>query len=289
MLETGGIFCRVCHMWNDGESDFCSHCQDRLIGSRPLTVRGVDSWLKGQVDEHEVLRIPLSFEDRKLLRRWASFHSVNLIVEADTDEAAVLASRTRELMAEQGQSWKEAWQTAELEWSVSTGLSPTSTHRKKGSKWLLLSAIGVSLPFAASFALVAIAIVSSLFDPNTGVADSWIGGWIVLASLWLGLLLVIVGVVGWLANADNWSDRFTGLARVGAIMICGSLTFAFAMGFSIGGREGTVFFLRWGLSMGFLVALMGSLGYAGVRLRNHRETTRQIPSGHRQSGVNPRP
>ena len=99
MLETGGIFCRVCHMSNDGESDFCSHCQDRLIGSRPFTVRGVDSWLKGQVDEHEVLRIPLPFEDRKLLRRWASFLSVNPIVEADTDEAAVLASRTHESRA----------------------------------------------------------------------------------------------------------------------------------------------------------------------------------------------
>jgi hypothetical protein len=286
-----GVFCRVCHRWSDGQSDLCHHCLERLLGSRPLSKDSVAVWVGGQVDEHRALGIPVPAEDQALLRRWASFHSVNLIAEADDNEAAVIASRTQELMTERDMSWKEAWQSAEQEWSVASGLPPTSAHRKKRSKWLRLAGIGAILVFAAIFvASVDSLFAELLFDPTSDTgAVLPVTRWIFLAASLLGITLVEVGIIGWVVTAGNWrdffssltwGDFFSSLTRVGTIVTIGLFALAGIMAFSgqdgtdLEGKENAFFFLLLrGVPTGVLVALIGSLGSAGVRFHHRRATT----------------
>lgn len=53
-----GVSCRVCHRWNDGESDLCSHCGERIAGDRPLTGNSVASWVQGQIAERRAFGMP---------------------------------------------------------------------------------------------------------------------------------------------------------------------------------------------------------------------------------------
>jgi hypothetical protein len=95
-----GVFCRGCHRWSDGQSDFCRHCFERLLGSRPLGKDSVAVWVGGQVDEHRALGIPVPAEDQDLLRRWANYEPANRFVDRDIDEFEGLTAGTPELITE---------------------------------------------------------------------------------------------------------------------------------------------------------------------------------------------
>jgi hypothetical protein len=65
-----GVFCGVCHRWNDGASDFCA-CRESLVGYRPLNAKQVASWVTGQLRERDAAGVPSSAEDVEALREWA--------------------------------------------------------------------------------------------------------------------------------------------------------------------------------------------------------------------------
>jgi hypothetical protein len=65
-----GVFCAVCHRWNDGASDFCS-CRESLVGYRTLNARQVGSWVTGQLHERDAAGVPSSVADVEALREWA--------------------------------------------------------------------------------------------------------------------------------------------------------------------------------------------------------------------------
>ena len=104
-----GVFCRVCHMWSDGQSDLCHYCLERLVGSRPLSKDSVAVWVGGQVDEHRALGIPVPAEDQDLLHRWGAFDST----ERATISEAPDPERVRLLMKEYDIDWRQAWKLSQ--------------------------------------------------------------------------------------------------------------------------------------------------------------------------------
>lgn len=325
-----GVFCRVCHRWNDGESDLCSHCGERLVGARPLRSGSITSWVEGQVDERNALGIPVSGGDRDQLHEWVIFEPASRIAEPDADDTGRLVARTQELMSEFGLSKRKAWLTARLELGISanppnflgyerigdrpalsrpsvaarlkrlinpppfmgydqTGVRPALSQQAEAArfkrwKWIRLSVIGTILVFAAGFVLLVVVVLAELlFDPtsDTGAALVEMTRWIFLAVSLLGIALVPVGVIGWLVvAAENWGDFFSSVTWIGTMLTIGFFVLAGIVAFS--GQDGTdleskenmfFFLLLRGVPIGVLVALIGSLGSAGVRFHHRRATT----------------
>jgi hypothetical protein len=65
-----GVFCGVCHRWNDGASDFCA-CRESLIGYRTLNAKQVASWVSGQMRERDAAGAPTTTDEIEALRIWA--------------------------------------------------------------------------------------------------------------------------------------------------------------------------------------------------------------------------
>jgi hypothetical protein len=67
-----GVFCAVCHRWNDGTSDFCT-CRESLIGYRTLNTAQVTSWVREQARERDAAGAPTSTADIEALTSWAGW------------------------------------------------------------------------------------------------------------------------------------------------------------------------------------------------------------------------
>jgi len=323
-----GVFCRVCHRWNDGESDLCRHCGKSLVGDRPLSSGSTTSWVEDQVDERNALGIPVSRGDRDELHEWVNFEPASRIAEREVDDTGRLVARAQELMTEFGLSKRKAWLTARLDLGIPanppnflgyerigdrsalsrpsvavrlkrlinpppfvgydrTGVRPVFSQQAEAArfkrwKWIRLSVIGTVLVFAAIvFGFVSVVFAAMFFDPtsDTGAVLAEMTGWVFLAVSLLGIALVPVGFIGWLVTAENWGDFFSSLTRVGMIVTCvffllaGFVAFSTQDGTGLESKENMFFFLLRGVPVGVLVALIGSLGSAGVRFHHRRAAT----------------
>ncbi len=65
------IFCHKCGERNDGRTDVCTRCGDRLVGQRPLESRSVDVWVEGQMSIRNATGLNTGVKDLSLLRGWA--------------------------------------------------------------------------------------------------------------------------------------------------------------------------------------------------------------------------
>ena len=153
-----GVFCRVCHKWNTGQSDSCSHCQKRLLSQRPLAPSSVDSWVEGQINEYDALGIPLLIDDEGLLRRWAAFDPANPGIDQTfgdaathplvdhkqpTDVGGVLnVEYVRSLTKEHDLKWREAWTLSQRDFNDD---DIAAVHRRRAIPWRIAATVSGGL------------------------------------------------------------------------------------------------------------------------------------------------
>lgn len=149
-------------------------------------------------------------------------------------------------------------------------LNESSRPRYGGrSRWLRLSLFGVITLFAAVPILIAVAIVEELVSGSGRELAALPVNilFAIVGIVWLaGFALIPIGVVGWVATADDWGDRFTRLTRLGLIMIPVSLVSGFGMAFAtqdgtdVEGKLAVAAFFLLGFPIGTLIATVGYIG-----------------------------
>jgi hypothetical protein len=273
-IDELGIFCCVCHRWNDGQLDLCGHCQERLVGDRPLTSGSVASWVEGQVEERRVLGIEVPAEDQELLHRWAASvpgtswklrwrtadsehlavnHPVTPVAEPIGDAARVPA-RTQELMAESGMDWTDAWHQAETELGVRPARRSKRPSSMKIAFWVLG---GVVTTTVALFAI-------ERLEPEWLVQD---GGSLPLLLVLPPLVLMVT------AAANSYRDGWFDSAAVGGGFVAGSAVacMVLVVGFNSQYYDVVLAAMLLAFGWGWLLSAVGIVGIAvGSLLRSLR-------------------